>query len=183
MQYDLLLCFIYLYFQLETLNISKFRRVNEIFDFTFKIPAHRAFKKLLDIQMIYEQMQCAKHLAILNRCIFVQSVPEYLNIRNQIHCALQEMVIYCKYDLDNNIFTILYVNFRAIKIINYLFKDPPFSTSFSILYFSVIVLVFSFLLQPATFDILAYKTKQQSFRRPYLFNFRTFEVSNHTNTR
>ena len=40
----------------------------------------------------------------------------------------------------------------------------PFSTSFSILYFSVIVLVLSFLLQPATFDILAYKTKQQSFR-------------------
>ena len=40
--------------------------------------------------------------------------------------------------------------------------DSPFSTSFSILYFSVIVLVFSFLLQPATFDILADKTKQQS---------------------
>ena len=29
---------------------------------------------------------------------------------------------------------------------------------------SVIVLVLSFLLQPAIFDILAYKTKQQSFR-------------------
>ena len=58
--------------------------------------------------------------------------------------------------------------------------DSPFSTSFSILYFSVVVLLLSFLLQPASFDILAYKTKQQSFRRLYLFNFRTFEVSNHS---
>ena len=58
--------------------------------------------------------------------------------------------------------------------------DSPFSTSFSILYFSVVVLVLSFLLQPATFDILDNKTKQQSFRRLYLFNFRTFEVSNHS---
>ena len=39
----------------------------------------------------------------------------------------------------------------------------PFSTSFSILYFSVIVLVLNFHLQPATFDILAYKTKQECF--------------------
>ena len=61
--------------------------------------------------------------------------------------------------------------------------DSPFSTSFSILYFAVIVLVLSFLLQPANFDILAYKTKQQSFRRMYLFNLRTFEVSNHTNSK
>ena len=61
--------------------------------------------------------------------------------------------------------------------------DSPFSTSFSILYFSVIVLVLSFLLQPATFDILAYKTKQQSVRRLYLFNFQMFEVSNHTNSK
>ena len=38
------------------MDLSKFRRVNENFDFTFKIRAHRAFKKLLDIQMIYEQM-------------------------------------------------------------------------------------------------------------------------------
>ena len=37
--------------------------------------------------------------------------------------------------------------------------DSPFSTSFSVLYFSVIALVLSLLLQPATFDILAYKTK------------------------
>ena len=61
--------------------------------------------------------------------------------------------------------------------------DSPLSTSFSILYFSVIVLVLSFLLQPATFEILSYKTKQQSFRRLCLFNFRTFEVSNHTNVK
>ena len=61
--------------------------------------------------------------------------------------------------------------------------DSPFSTSFSILYFSAIVLVLNFLLQPTTFDILVYKTKQQSFRRLYLFNFRTFEVSNHTNSK
>ena len=56
--------------------------------------------------------------------------------------------------------------------------DSPFSTFFSILYFSVIVPVLSFL--PATIDILAYEAKQQSFRRLYLFNFQTFEVLNHT---
>ena len=50
-----------------------------------------------------------------------------------------------------------------------------------VFYLSVIVLVLSFLLQRASFDILGYKTKQQSFRQLYLFNFRTFEVSNHTN--
>ena len=59
----------------------------------------------------------------------------------------------------------------------------PFSTSFSILYFSVIVLVLNFHLQPATFDILAYKTKQECFRPLYLYNFRKFEVSNHTNSK
>ena len=74
------------------MDLSKFRRVNEIFDFTFEIRAHRAFRNLLDINV------------------------ECLNIRNQIHCALQEMVIHCKYDIDYNIFMILYVNFRAIKI-------------------------------------------------------------------
>ena len=61
--------------------------------------------------------------------------------------------------------------------------NSPFSTSFSILHFLVIVLVLSFLLQPATFDILAYKTKEQSFRRLYLFKFRTFEVLNQTNSK
>ena len=27
--------------------------------------------------MIYEQMKCVKHFVILNRCIFMHSVPEY----------------------------------------------------------------------------------------------------------
>ena len=49
--------------------------------------------------------------------------------------------------------------------------DSPFSTSFSVLYFSEIVMVLSFLLQPATFDILAYNTKQQS----QFSNVRSFE--------
>ena len=39
--------------------------------------------------------------------------------------------------------------------------DSPFSISFSILHFSVIVIVLSFLFQPATFDILAYKIKHK----------------------
>ena len=32
-------------------------------------------------------------------------------------------------------------------------------------------------------NVLAYKTKQQSFRLLYLFNFRTFAPSNHTNSK
>ena len=38
------------------MDLSKFRRVNVIFYFTFKIRVHRAFKKLLDIKMTHEQM-------------------------------------------------------------------------------------------------------------------------------
>ena len=32
-------------------------------------------------------------------------------------------------------------------------------------------------------NVLAYKTKQQSFRLLYLFNFRTFAPLNHTNSK
>ena len=56
------------------MDFSEFCRVNEIFDFTFKFLGHRAFLKLLDIQMIYEQFYCAKHFVILNRCIFKHSL-------------------------------------------------------------------------------------------------------------
>ena len=43
---------------------------------SFKIRAHRRFQKILDIQK-YER--CAKHFVILNRYIFMYSVPEYLD--------------------------------------------------------------------------------------------------------
>ena len=43
------------------MELPKFHRVNEIFILLFKIRAYGAFKKLLDIQMIYEQMKCVRH--------------------------------------------------------------------------------------------------------------------------
>ena len=42
--------------------LSKFQRVNGIFDFTFKIHVQKYVKKILDIQ-VYEQIQCTKHFA------------------------------------------------------------------------------------------------------------------------
>ena len=38
------------------MGLSKLHSVNEIFGFTFKILVHQVFRKLLDIQVIYEQM-------------------------------------------------------------------------------------------------------------------------------
>ena len=57
------------------MDLSKFRRVNGNFDFTFKIRAHQDFKKK-DMQ-IFEQMCCAKHFVILTG-LFLRTV--YLNI-------------------------------------------------------------------------------------------------------
>ena len=62
------------------MDFSEFCRVNEIFDFTFKFLGYRAFIKLLDIHMIYEQFYCAKHFVILNICIFKHSLSYYLDI-------------------------------------------------------------------------------------------------------
>ena len=42
----------------------------------FQIRAHGAFKKLLDIQMIFEQIKSTKHFVILSKCIFMDRVPE-----------------------------------------------------------------------------------------------------------
>ena len=47
------------------MDLSKFNRVNQVF--LVNIPLHGALKKLIDAQMIYEQMKCVKHF-----CTFKQ---------------------------------------------------------------------------------------------------------------